>query len=76
MANENTVTLTLSSYNQIKAENVRLNMFIDNILNDASVNINTGKLVMDAERLEYALRLCCWEKYRKRLHEKEDKPNE
>ena len=67
MANENTVTLTLSSYNQIKSENFRLNLFVDNLINEATIG-EDGKLVLNTDSIEYALRLCCWDRYKKKLY--------
>ena len=71
MANENTVTLTLSSYNQIKAENFRLNLFLEHVLNGATPM--DGRLIIDPEQVEASLRFCFYERYRKLTQQKEEK---
>ena len=55
MANDiNLVTLSVSSYNQIKAENYRLNMLLDNLL-------------LDPAKVELAVKFCFQDRWRKKL---------
>ena len=66
MANDvNVITLSVSSYNQIKAENFRQNLFLDNLMTEALVA--DGKLVFDSGKVETALRFCFPDRVRKKL---------
>lgn len=68
MASEiNTVTLSVSSYNQIKAENYRLNLFLENLFAEAGCDPEQEKLMFDSDKVAYALNFCFSERYRKRL---------
>ena len=68
MANDtNLVTLSVSSYNQIKAENYRLNMLLDNLLLEAKADQKQEKLVFDSEKVELAVKFCFPDRWRKKL---------
>lgn len=68
MATEiNTITLSVSSYNQIKAENYRLNMFLDNLLNETMISKDHDRMIFDTSRVENAVKFCFPERYKKRL---------
>ena len=69
MANEiiNTVTLSVSSYNQIKADNYRLNMLLDNLLNECLISCDHERLRFDTAKVENAIKFCYPERYKKRL---------
>lgn len=68
MANEiNTVTLSVSSYNQVKADNYRLNMLLDSILNEAMISEDHEHLVFNTRKVEDALKFCFPERYKKKL---------
>ena len=66
MATEiNTITLSVSSYNQIKAENYRLNMFLDNLLNETMISKDHDRMIFDTSRVENAVKFCFPERYKK-----------
>ena len=68
MANDiNLVTLSVSSYNQIKAENYRLNMLLDNLLLEAKADQKQEKLVFDPAKVELAVKFCFQDRWRKKL---------
>ena len=68
MANEtNTVTLSVSSYNQVKADNYRLNMFLDSIFNEAMISEDHEHLVFSTRKVEDALKFCFPERHKKKL---------
>lgn len=68
MATEsNIVTLSVSSYNQVKSDNYRLNMFLDNLLLEAMVSSDHERLVFDSAKVENAVKFCFPERYKKKL---------
>ena len=68
MATEiHTITLSVSRYNQIKAENYRLNMFLDNLLNETMISKDHDHMIFDTSRVENAVKFCFPERYKKRL---------
>ena len=68
MANDtNLVTLSVSSYNQIKAENYRLNMLLDNLLLEAKADQKQEKLMFDPAKVELAVKFCFPDRWRKKL---------
>jgi len=64
---DNTVTLGLSSYNQTKSENYRYALFLDNLLQEATLSQDHQTLVFDSEKIVTALQFCYNERYKKRL---------
>lgn len=67
MAECNTVVLSTSSYNSIKNENFKLNLFIDNLLGSAVLSEDHQSLVFESENVETALKFCFYETYKKKL---------
>ena len=67
MASDNVVTMSLSSYNQIKADNTKFNMFIDRLLEETSISDNKLNLQFDEDVLNALVRLVYPERYKKRL---------
>ncbi len=68
MATEsNIVTLSVSSYNQVKSDNYRLNMFLDNILLETLISEDHEHLVFDSAKVEQAVKFCFPERYKKKL---------
>ena len=67
MNNENTVTLSLHSYNQTRSENQRLNMFMENVLSNATLSEDLQSLVFDNDSINQALQFCTADKYKKKL---------
>jgi len=67
MADTNIVTLNTSSYNQIKSDNFRLEMFVENILLNARLSDDHQKLEFDSDDIVTALNFCFAERYKKKL---------
>lgn len=67
MADTNIVTLNTQSYNQIKADNIRLEMMLENILLNAEMNDDHTKLMFDSEAVRIAIQFCFPERYKKKL---------
>lgn len=64
----NVVKLSTGVYNNIKTENYRLNMFLDNILMNALITKNHERLFFPSECIEAAMKFCFAEKYKTRLN--------
>ena len=64
----NVVKLSTGVYNNIKAENYRLNMFLENILMNALITKNHERLFFPSESIEAAMKFCFAEKYKSRLN--------
>lgn len=64
---ENTVTMSLSSYNQIKAENTRFQMFIGRLFEDAELRSDYSGIEFDTHKLEDLIHLCYPDMYKKKL---------
>lgn len=67
MADTNTVTLSVSSYNQIKSDNYKLNLFIDNLLRMATLAEDHQGLEFLPADIENALKFCFYERYKKKV---------
>ncbi len=67
MANDNIVTMSLASYNQIKAENTKFNMFIQRLFEDAELRPDYSGIEFDAKKLEDLIHLCYPDAYKKKL---------
>ena len=67
MAECNTIVLSTSSYNNIKNENFKFNLFIDNLLGSAVLSEDHQALVFKSENVETALKFCFYETYKKKL---------
>lgn len=67
MADVNLVTLNTSSYNSIKAENFRGNLFLENLLANAKLSADRQHLVFDSDDVENALKFCYLETYKKKV---------
>ena len=65
--NTNIVTLTLSSYNNIKSENTKLNMVIASIIRDSTLSEDHTKLVFDSDKVGEAISFCFPEDYKKKI---------
>ena len=64
----NIVKLSTGVYNNIKADNYRLNMFLDNILMNAMITKDHERLYFSSENIVAALKFCFAEKYKSRLN--------
>lgn len=68
MANDvNVVTLSVSSYNQVKNDVFRYNLFLDNLLAEAGLSEDHQSLVFDSKKIEEAVKFCYLERYKKKL---------
>lgn len=68
MANDtNTVNLSVASYNQVKNDNFRYSLFLDNILQSAELSDDHQGLTFDSAKIEEAVKFCYFERYKKKL---------
>lgn len=67
MADTNIVTLSTSSYNQIKNENFRLELFVENLLLEAELSEDRQSLMFDNDKVVAAMKFCFAERYKKKL---------
>lgn len=69
MANNeiNTVTLSVNSYNSVKNDVFRYNLFLDNLLQEAMLSEDHQSLVFDSKKIEEAVKFCYFERYEKKL---------
>lgn len=65
--NTNIVTLSTSAYNNIKNDNFRYNLFLDNIMQGAALPEDHQSLVFDSKQIEEAIKFCYFERYKKKL---------
>lgn len=68
MANNeiNTVTLSVSSYNSVKNDVFRYNLFLDNLLQEAMLSEDHQSLVFDSKKIEEAVKFCYFERHKKK----------
>lgn len=64
---ENSVTMSLASYNQIKAENTRFQMFVSRIWEGAELKADYSGIEFDAQLLEDLMRIMYPDTYKKKL---------
>ena len=67
MPDTNIVTLNTSSYNQIKNENFRLELFVENLLLEARLSDDHQELIFDTDKVVTAFKFCFSERYKKQL---------
>ena len=67
MADTNIVTLSTSSYNQIKSENLKLELFVENLLLEARLSDDHQELVFDTDKVVTTFKFCFAERYKKKL---------
>lgn len=65
--NVNVVSLSVSSYNQVKNDNFKYNLFLDNILQNARLSDDHQGLVFDSRCIEEAIKFCYYERYKKKV---------
>ena len=63
----NTVTLSVQSYNTMKNDNFRYNLFLDNLLQEAVLSEDHQTLVFDQDKIENAVKFIYLDRYKKRL---------
>ena len=64
---ENTVLLSTGSYNQIKAENTKFNMFMDRLFEYAELREDYSGIDFDVRKIEELIHLCYPDRYKKKL---------
>lgn len=64
---ENTVTMSLASYNRIKAENTRWQMFVSRLWEGAELKEDYSGIVFDSGFLEELIRIMYPDAYKKKL---------
>ena len=67
MANDNVVTMSLASYNQIKAENTKFQMFMQRLFEDAELRADYSGIEFDTKKLEDLVHLVYPDAYKKKL---------
>lgn len=65
--NVNVVTLSVSSYNQMKNDTFRHNLLLDNLLLGATLSEDHQFLVFDSKKVEDVVKFVYLERYKKRL---------
>lgn len=63
----NTVTLSVSSYNSVKNDVFRYNLFLDNLLQEAMLSEDHQSLVFDSKKIEEAVKFYYFGRYKKKL---------
>lgn len=64
---ENTVLLSVSSYNSIKAENTKFNLFMDRLFEGAELREDYSGIDFDVRQIEELVHLCYSDRYKKKL---------
>ena len=67
MANENSVTMSLASYNQIKAENTRFQMLMSRMWEGAELRADYSGIDFDAKLYEELMHIMYPDSYKKKL---------
>lgn len=67
MSDVNVITLSTSSYNNIKSENQKCQMLLDNILTSAKLSDDRSKLIFDSEQIVLAMTILYPDRYKKKL---------
>lgn len=70
MADTNTVILNTASYNQIKMQNFRYELFIENVFRSAKYNGDTEELLFDSAVINKYLKFCFYDRYTKVLDQR------
>lgn len=65
--NENQVLLSVSSYNQIKAENTKFNMFMERLFEYAELRPDYKGIDFNVRDIEELIHLCYPDRYKKKL---------
>jgi len=64
---ENTVLLSTGSYNAIKAENTKFNLFMDRLFEAAELRDDYSGIDFNVRQLEELIHLCYPDRYKKKL---------
>lgn len=63
----NTILLSTHSYNQIKSDNTKFEMLLENILLNGELSADHQKVRFDSEAVRIAIQFCFPERYKKKL---------
>ena len=64
----NVVILSVAGFNQVIADNYRLNMMLDALFNEAMISKDHEHIVFDTRKVEAALKFCFPERLKKKLY--------
>lgn len=64
---ENTVLLSTASYNQIKSENTKFNLFMDRLFESAELREDYSGIDFNIRQIEELIHLCYPDRYKKKL---------
>ena len=64
---ENTVLLSTGSYNAIKSENTKFNLFMDRLFEAAELRPDYSGIDFDVRQIEELIHLCYPDRYKKKL---------
>lgn len=64
---ENMVILSTGSYNQIKAENTKFNLFMDRLFEYAELREDYSGIDFNVRQIEELIHLCYPDRYKKKL---------
>lgn len=67
MSEVNTVLLSTAAFAQIKNENCKYKLLLDNLLSQSTLSENRERLEFDSEKVRQAIEFVYLEEYRKRL---------
>lgn len=67
MSETNTVILSTSSYNQIKAENTKFSLFMDRLFESAELREDYSGIDFNTRQIEELIHLCYPDRYKKKL---------
>jgi hypothetical protein len=67
MSDVNVVTISIPTYNAIEQENFRYSLFLDNLLQEATLSDDHQSLMFDSEKVNEAIKFCYLERYKKKL---------
>jgi hypothetical protein len=64
---ENTVLLSTGSYNAIKSENTKFNLFMDRLFESAELRADYSGIDFNVRQIEELIHLCYPDRYKKKL---------
>lgn len=64
---ENTMLLSTASYNQIKSENTKFNLFMDRLFEYAELREDYSGIDFNVRQVEELIHLCYPDRYKKKL---------
>lgn len=64
---DNSVTISIAGYNQIKAENTKFNLFIDRLFEEAELRADYNGIDFDTNKVDELIHLIYPDRYKKKL---------